>query len=187
MAPGRCAPGARGHGGAEVVDQDGWGTAATKRAGVLVAGEAMLHGLGDGARDRHHAARAQDQDTETQRARRWPYGGGAKRPPLALGTLAWGQSEREAGGLTPGAERVDRGFHTGIGAVKALLAQVLEHLRGARGRALKQADDRGLQGIEVTGAVRGWAGAAVLLGAPGGHGARLQGAGAGAQRGTAPV
>src|SRR6266567_4790710 len=55
-------------GGFEVVDHDFVRNAPKEVKGVLVAGEEVFHGLGDGELHVHHATVAQDHDKETQLA-----------------------------------------------------------------------------------------------------------------------
>ena len=87
---GRFAQGALEHGGFEVVDHDFVRNAPKEVKGMLVAGEEVFHGLGDGELDVQHATVAQDHHKETQLAVRLPDRDRAKRAPIHLGTLAGG-------------------------------------------------------------------------------------------------
>ena len=78
------------------------GNAAKELKGVLMAGQEVFHGLGDGELDIQHAAVAQDHDKEAQPALRLPHRDRAERAPIDLGTLAGGKGQREKGGLPPG-------------------------------------------------------------------------------------
>jgi hypothetical protein len=95
--------------------------------------------------------------------------------PIDLGTLAWGKGQGEKGGLSPGSDGPDIGFDQGIAAVKALLAQTLEHLGRRIGIALQHLDDLPFERIEFAGALLRLARAEVVLGQPVGHGAGSQG------------
>jgi hypothetical protein len=117
VAPGTLAPG-----GCEVVDHDWVGHGATGCQGVLVAGEAVFHGLRDGARDRHHAAVAQDHDKEAQAAGGVPDPDRAEGAPIDLGARAGGKRQCEPGGLALGSDGGPGGFDQGGAARKALLA-----------------------------------------------------------------
>jgi hypothetical protein len=106
---------------------------------------------------------------------RLAHGDGAERSPSDLRTLAGGKGEREKGGRAVGFDRAPLGFDQRLVAVKAVLAEALEHL-GSRIRiALQQPDKRRFARIELTGALPRLAGAAVFGGQPGGHRRGIEG------------
>src|SRR5712691_8286822 len=74
----RFAHGALEDGGFEIIDHDFVGDATKKLKGMLMAGQKVLHGLGDGELDIHHTAVAQDHDKEAQLAAGLPYWDGPK-------------------------------------------------------------------------------------------------------------
>src|SRR6266849_8461692 len=73
IAPRRFAHGALEDGGCEMIDHDLVGEATKKLTGMVMAGHKVLQGLGDGARDSHHTAVAQDHDKKAQLAAGVPY------------------------------------------------------------------------------------------------------------------
>jgi hypothetical protein len=187
IEPRRFPPGALEDGGCEAIDHDFCRNAAEARKGVLMAGQAVLHGLGDGALDRQHAAIAQDHDKEAQSSLRLPHRDEAERAPVHLGTLAGGTGEREKGGLPPGSHRSHIGLHERIAAIKAVGAEVLEHLGGGIGIALPHAPNLCCERIECAGARGGFSWSAMLLGQPRGHGAGIERQCVGALRGLKPL
>ena len=122
-----------------------------------------------------------------RRRLRLPDGDRAERAPIDLGTLAGGKGQCEKGGLPPGSDRAHVGFDSGVAAVKAVLAQALEDLRGANRDTFQQPDNLRFEGIEFAGALPGFARPEVLLAQPVGHGARIEGQGAGNLRGVEPL
>ena len=122
----------------------------------------------------HHTAVAQDHDKEPPPASRLTHRDGAKRPPIDLGTLAWGKGEREKGGRVSGPDGAHIGLHHRIAAIKAVLAEALEHLGSRIGIALQHMDNLPFERIEFAGVRAGRAGAEVCLGQPVGHRARIE-------------
>jgi hypothetical protein len=142
---------------------------------VLVAGQEVLHGLGDGELHIQHTAVAQDHHKEAQPALRMPHRDRTKHAPIDLGTLARGKGQGEKGGLSPGSDGADIGFDEGIAPGKALLPQALKDL-GRRIRiAVQQAANLLFKGIEFAGARAGLPGSKVLLREPVGDGAGIKG------------
>ena len=88
---GGFAHGALEDGGFEVVDHDFVRNAPKELKGVLVAGEKVFHGLGDGELDVQHAAVAQDHDKETQLAAAFVPRGRSRRSPNRPGHTRRGQ------------------------------------------------------------------------------------------------
>jgi hypothetical protein len=170
-----CAPGALKHGGFEGVDQHVVGNATKELQGLVVAREAMLHGLGDGALDIQHAAGAQAQDKEAPPAWRLPHPDGAKGAPLALGPCTGGKGPRKAGGLPAGSDGAHLGFDQGRAAGQALLAAALAPLRRRRGIALAPPDNLWCAWIQCAGSRAGFPRSKGLVGAPGGDRAVVQG------------
>jgi hypothetical protein len=119
---GRFTEGALEHSGCEIVNHDAVRDAIEKLKGVLGAGEEVLHGLRDGARDVHQAAIAQHHDNEAQASAGLPDSHRAKRAPIGLGALARSTGEGEKGGLARGADGTPIGFDGRVAALKALLA-----------------------------------------------------------------
>jgi hypothetical protein len=174
IAHGGCAAGALAHGSFAVGDHDCVGHAAEALTGVLMTGQAGLHGLGDGALHLPHPTVAQDHHQDAQPSRCWPYRDGAERAPSNLGSRARRQGQGEKGGVSPGSDGADLGCAPGIAPVKALRTQALKHLGCRIGRALQQADNLRFAGSEFPG-VRPWlARPAVFLGQPIGPRARIE-------------
>ena len=144
-----------------------------------MAGQKVLHRLGDGELHVHHSAVAQDHDKKTQAAARLSDVDRAEGAPIDLGALAGGKGAGEKSGLTRGPDGAHVSFDQGVATIKALLAQVLQDLRGAVGILLQHADNLCLKRIEFTGALRRFPGPEALLGEPVGHGARIEGQGGG--------
>jgi hypothetical protein len=166
--------GALEHGGFEMIHHDFLRNATKEVKGVLMAGEAVLHGLGDGKLHVHHGAVAQDHDKETQPSLRLAYRDRAERTPIDLRTLAGREGQREKGGPLPGSDGSHRRFDQRIATVKAMLAQTLEDLSSRIGIFFQHADDLLFKGIEFAGALMWPAGPKVLLGQPVGHGAGIE-------------
>ena len=73
------------------------GNAAEEREGVGVAGQEVLHGLGDGELDIHHAAVAKHHDEEAESAAGVAHGDGAELAPVHLGAFARCEGQRQEG------------------------------------------------------------------------------------------
>lgn len=183
----RFAHGALEDGGCASIDQDVVGDAAKTRTGLVMAGQPVLHGLGDGARDIHPPAGAQDHDKEAQLAAGVPYRDGPQGAPSTLGARARGTGQCEQGGLPAGSDRAHRGFDACRAAVKATFAPALEDWGGRRGRALHQADTLRCERIPCAGALAGLARPEVFLGKPVGHRTRIARQGLGDLRRVEPV
>lgn len=162
------------HSGFEGVDQACLGHAAKALKGVWVAGEAVLHGLGDGALDIPHTAVAQHPDKAPQRSAGLPHLDGPQRAPIDLGACARGNGPREKGGRPPGSDRVHRGLDQRRAPRTAGLAAALQHLGGRRGLWLQPADHRLFTGIEFAGAQAWLPRPEVLWSEPIGHGAESE-------------
>ena len=162
------------HGGFEIVDHHFFGHAAEELQGVLMAGQEVLHSLGDGELHIHHPAVAQDHNKEAQPSLGLPYWHGAEGAPIDLGTLAGRKGQCEKSRLTLGAYGAHVGFDEGVAPSKALLAQALKDLRGTIGVLVQHLDNLGLQRREFTGPWRGFAGSEALLAEPVRHRARIE-------------
>ena len=173
----RFASGALEDGGCEVIDHDGVGDATKKLPGVVMAGQNVRHGLGDGACHVQHAAVAPDHAKAAQLPVRLPDRDGATRAPVDLGARARGTGQREKGGVPPGAHRAPIRRDQRVAAVTAGLAQALENLGGRRRLALQQADHLWCERIACAWARPGLAWPEVCLGKPVGH--RLESEGQG--------
>src|SRR5262249_54234037 len=98
----------------------------------------------------HQAAVAQYDDKEAEAATRVTYGDRAEGAPIDLSTLAGSKGEFQERGLARGADGAYVRFDDGIAAIKALLTQALEDLRGRIGIALQQADNLRFKGMVVS-------------------------------------
>jgi len=172
--PGGFASRALEPGGLQGLDPHWGGHAATALPGVLMTGQAVRQGLGDGACHRPPTAGAQDHDQDAQPSWCWPHRDGATQAPSALGPRAGGPGQGEHGGLPSGADGASRRFAQGRAAGQALLTQALADLGSRRGLALQPRDHRRCARIAWAGG-RSWrAGAEGFLGQPGGHRARIE-------------
>ena len=117
------------------------GDPAEEGEGVGVAGQEVLHGLGDGELDVQHPAVAEHHHEEAQPAAGVAHADRAELAPVHLGTFAGGEGERQEGRRARRADLVDVVLDDGDPAGVAGLAQPQEDLRGGVGVALQPADD----------------------------------------------
>lgn len=148
---GRLPQGAPQHSGFEIIDHDGLGHAPESLKGVLVTGQKVFHGLGEGELDIHQAAVTQHHDKEAEASARLPDSDRAERAPIGLGALAGSKGQLEKGGLALGSHAAHVGFDQGIAALKAVFAQALEDLRGAIRIFFQHLDNLGLEWIKFAG------------------------------------
>jgi hypothetical protein len=142
--------------------------------GVLVAGEELLHGLGEGELHIPHAAVAEHHDKERQLAAGFAHGHRAVVAPVDLGALAGGEGQGQEGRGPAWTHRAHVILHDGVAPLEAVLAQALEDLLGAVGVGLQPLADVGFAGIELACARCGLAWAKARLGNPLGHRAPIQ-------------
>jgi hypothetical protein len=141
---------------------------------VLVTGQKVFHGLGEGALAIHQAAVTQPHDKEAEASARVPASDRAERAPIGLGALAGSKGQLAKGGLAPGSHAAYVGFDNGIAAIKAVFAQALEDLRGALRILFQHLDNRGLEWIKFAGPWTGFSRPEPLLTQPVGDSAGIE-------------
>ena len=138
--------------GFEIVDHDFGRHAAEGREGVFVAGEEMLHGLGDGELHEHLAAERQHHDEERKPATGIAHRDGSVGTPVDLRTLAGSEVQLQIDrplGRPDAADVIPQDRHA---AAVSFLAQTLEDLLSAIGVGVQQPRDARLEGIQHTAA-----------------------------------
>jgi hypothetical protein len=132
----------------EIVDHDFGRHAAERREAMFVAGEEMLHGLGDGELHKHLAAERQHHDEERKPAPCIAYRDGSVSPPVNLRALAGSKVQLEIDrplGWPDAADVIAQDRHA---AAISFLAQTLVDLLSAVRVGVQQPCDAGLEGIE---------------------------------------
>ena len=162
------------HGTFEIIDHDFLGNRPEGLEGILMTGQEMLHGLGDGKLKVHHAAVAQDHDKETEPAAGITDGNGAIRAPVDLGALAWSKGQFEEGRCAPGADFAHIVFEDGIATLEPFLPDALEDLDGGVRMGLQHLQDGAFEGIEFAGPFCGFPGHKPMLCKPPGDGAGIE-------------
>src|SRR5208283_4846915 len=84
-------------GGFEVVDHAPCGNRTEEVKGVGVGGQEVLHGLGEGELDIHHAAVTEHHDEEAEAAGGVAHGDGAELAPVHLGAFAGSEVQGQEG------------------------------------------------------------------------------------------
>src|SRR5262245_11087421 len=139
----------------KIIDHDFCGDAIKRRERMLVAGEEMLHRLGDGELHIHLPAIGEDDDEEREPAARVAHCDRAKGPPVDLRTLARSEVQLEIDrqlGLPDAADVVAQDRDA---APISLFAQALEDLLRAIGVRVQQPCDAPLEGAKEA-AAWGW-------------------------------
>ena len=137
--------------GFEIVDHDFRRHTQGSEA-VFVAGEEMLHGLGDGELHEHLAAKRQHHDKERKPATGIAYRDGSVGTPVDLRTLAGSEVQLQIDrplGRPDAADVIPQDRHA---AAISLLAQTLEDLLSAIWVGVQQPRDARLEGIKNTAA-----------------------------------
>ena len=119
---------------------------------MFVAGEKMLHGLGDGELHEHLAAERQHHDEERKPATSIAHGDGSVGAPVDLRTLAGSEVQLQIDRplrRPDAADVIPQDRHT---AAVSLLAQALEDLLSAVWVGVQQPCDARLEGIQHTAA-----------------------------------
>jgi hypothetical protein len=142
--------------------------------GMLMAGEEMLQGLGDGELQIHQAAVTEHHDEEAELTPGRTDLDRAILAPIDLSRLPGGKGEGQKGWSAGRAHLMHIGFHGRIAALKAVLLQALEDLPRAIGMGFQEAHDLRFERIQFAGARPGGF-AAILGGAqPVGDGAAME-------------
>ena len=141
-------PQALEHGAFEIINHDLLGNRPEGMEGILMTGQEMLHGLGDGELEIHHATVAEDHDKEAEPAAGITDGNGAVRAPVDLGALAGSKGEFEEGRSSPGADFAHIVLEDGIAAVKPFLPDALQDLDGGVRMGLEHLQDGAFEGVE---------------------------------------
>jgi hypothetical protein len=137
--------------GFEIVDHD-LGRHTQGGEAVFVAGEKMLHGLGDGELHEHLAAERQHHDAERKPATGIAHRDGSVGTPIDLRTLAGSEVQLEIDrplGRPDAADVIPQNRHA---TAISFLAQTLEDLLSAIRVAVQQPYDARLEGIKNTAA-----------------------------------
>src|SRR4029077_12971730 len=136
----------------KIVDHDfGWHAAKGCEA-MLVAGEEMLHGLGDGELHEHLAAERQHHDEERKPATAMADGDGSVGPPVGLRALAGSEVQLQIARPLGWPDAADVIPQDRDAAAVALLAQALHDLLSAVGVGVQQPRDARLERIKNTAA-----------------------------------
>ena len=136
----------------EIVDHDFGRHATEGREAVFVAGEEMLHGLGDGELHEHLAAERQHHDEERKPATGIAHRDGSVGTPVDLRALAGSEVQLQIDrplGRPDAADVIPQDRHA---AAVSFLAQTLEDLLSAIRVGVQQPRDARLEGIKHTAA-----------------------------------
>ena len=136
----------------EIVDHDFGRHAAQGREAVFVAGEEMLHGLGDGELHEHLTAKRQHHDEERKPATGIAHRDGSVGTPVDLRALAGSEVQLQIDrplGRPDAADVIPQDRHA---TAVSFLAQTLEDLLSAIRVGVQQPRDARLEGIKDTAA-----------------------------------
>ena len=133
------------HADLEVVDHDFFGHAAEELEGMAVAGEELLHALGQGELDVQHPAVTEHHDKEAQAPAGRTDGDRTEAAPVHLGAFARGKLQHQEGGLAHRAHQPDELLEDAVAAGVALRLELLQELLGGVGVAFQQGDDLALE------------------------------------------
>ena len=119
--------------------------------GMLVAGQEVFLGLGQGKLGIHPAAVTEDHDKKREPAVGAADRQKSGRAPIHLGALARGKLQREEGGLARRAHGAHIVLEDAVAAAVAAFPQALEQLLGAEGEGGQQSHHRAFVRIEFAG------------------------------------
>ena len=132
----------------EIIDHDFGGHAAKKFQGVLMTGQPVLHGLGNGKFDIQHPAVAQGHHEKAEASAGFAHRDCAKRPPIHLGTFAGGKMQLQKGRSPIGSDLADMPLDGVIAATIAVLPDLLKNLHCGVAVFFQQTNDFRLERIE---------------------------------------
>ena len=139
----------------EIVDHD-FGRHAQGREGMLVAGEEVLHGLGDRELHEHLPAKSQDHNEERRPATGIGHRDGSIATPINLRTLAASEVELQINRSSEGTNAADVTPQDRHATAVTLLAQTLENLPRTVRMSVEQPRDPRFEGIKNASLTSSW-------------------------------